>query len=906
MTTQSERNQTIAGVDVARPESKQRARPETPHPDTASAGEVHRAATVHNNLTLPRTPLIGRDHDVAAIQHLLLQEQVGLLTLTGPGGIGKTRLALQVAANLLDHFVDGVYFVSLAPISNPGLVASAIAQTLGVREVPGRAMQESLQEYLRDKQLLLVLDNFEQILPAAPLVSTLLTASPRLKVVVTSRAALHLYGEQEFPVPPLALPNADHLTAASLSDFAAIDLFCQRARMAKPDFALTASNAADVAKICIGLDGLPLAIELAAARIKLFSPAALLVRLNQRLTLLTDGPHDLPARQRTLRDEIAWSYDLLTPDEQKLLRRLSVFVGGFTLDAAQAVGNANGDLALDVLRGVTTLVNHNLLKQLEQPNGEARFGMLATIREYGLERLAASSEMETIRYRHANFFLALAEEADPKLRGPEQLTWLQRLDADYDNLRAVLTWSLPDSKEAEPSAKVELGLRLIGVLLWFWHLRAHLCEGQTWCERALTCAGVEMCEVEMTKVLYSAGFLALLQGTFTDARTYLEKSLILGRKLTDKRRIAATLDALARVVTLQGDAATGCELGKESVAIFREFDDKWHLALALSALGFPTRSIGDYVGARQVIEESVMLFRAVGDTWGIAEALSDLASVAQLQGDYVAARAWLEEALALRKPAEDKWLLMSTSFGLGKIARLQDENERAMTLLMQSRVLAREMGAQWYIALACQQLGFISLEQGDNEQATAYLIESLELYSVVENLQNILSLVGAIAVTSNRQQWEQAAQLYGAVETLSATLEHPFTLLQKADYTRALAPIQSRRNEPHLVTAWRQGQTLPLKQAIQYAVAVLKATDVAPARRESPPLVSPSTYLAGLTAREAEVLQMLAQRLTYAEIADKLVISRRTVNAHVTSIYSKVGVTTREAAIRFVQKHHLI
>ena len=394
-----------------------------------------------NNIVLPRSPLLGRGDDLASIQHLLLQEHVALLSLTGPGGVGKTRLALQAAADLLGHFDDGVYFVSLAPITDAALVLSALAETLGVRETKAHSLWEDVLESLCDKQLLLVLDNFEQVLPAAAVVAELLRTCGGLKVLVTSRSPLHLYGEQEYPIPPLALPPPDEYgevppgAESNLRRYAAVDLFCRRATAVQPGFDLTPANAGAVAKICIGLDGLPLAIELAAARVKLFGPATLQARLQERLALLTGGPHDLPPRQRTLRDEIAWSYNLLRPEDQLLFRRLAVFAGGFTLAAAQAVTKALGDPLLDVLDCLAALVDQSLLRQPEHASDEPRFSMLETIHEYAREQLAASDEAEKVRYAHARYFMGLAETVEPDLVVPARTPQAAaRLHADFDNL----------------------------------------------------------------------------------------------------------------------------------------------------------------------------------------------------------------------------------------------------------------------------------------------------------------------------------------------------------------------------------------------------------------------------------------------------------------------------------------
>jgi predicted ATPase/class 3 adenylate cyclase len=440
-----------------------------------------------NNLPAQSTSFFARERALAALRALLDRPDVRLLTLTGPGGIGKTRLSVQLAAELLDTYAHGAFFVPLAALSDPMLVASAIAQVLGLREAGDRPLQETLLSYLRDKELLLILDNFEQVVSAAPLVGALVAGAPQLKVVVTSRRVLDLSGEQQFAVPPLTVPEPQRVVSLDvLTQYEAVALFIQRAQLAKPDFVVTNDNAPAVAEICARLDGLPLAIELAAARIKVLPPAALLARLEHRLPLLTGGARDSPVRQQTMRSAIAWSYDLLHEREKVLFRRLSVFVGGCTLRAVEAVCDAQGTLGPDVLDSISTLVDESLLRlqaglSIEQEgSGEPRFGMLDTIREYALERLAESGEGDTIRQHHAAYYLGMVDEADAQLRGVERQLWLDRLEVEHDNLQAALGWSETEARDTEA------GSRLVGALSWFWFLRGYLKPGARWLEDALS------------------------------------------------------------------------------------------------------------------------------------------------------------------------------------------------------------------------------------------------------------------------------------------------------------------------------------------------------------------------------------------------------------------------------------
>ena len=721
-------------------------------------------ARPHNLQTQP-TPLLGREREVEQVCAKVRREDVRLLTLTGPGGTGKTRLALQVAADLLDDYKDGVYFVALAPLSDPTLVVSTIAQTLGVKESGGRSIIQSLLDYLREKALLLALDNFEQVTAAAPQVAELLANSPRLNVLATSRIPLHLRGEHEFAVPPLALPDIGHLPALeSLSQYAAVELFIERAQAVKTGFSVDNENAPAVAAICVRLDGLPLAIELAAARIKLLAPQAMLRRLEDPLKFLTGGARDLSVRQQTLRGAIAWSYDLLDENEKRLFRRLAVFVGGFPLEAAAAVCDTNGDLQLDVFEGIAALVDESLLRQESAHDGEPRFFMLETIREYALERLTESGEKEVSQQHHLEFFLAFAERGEIELRGAQQLKWLDRLEIEHDNLRAALDWS------TQTEAAQALGLRLGGALSRFWRIRGHFTEGRERLTQLLGSPGASARAAARATALCEAGSLLAYLNQVEPQRfslRCLDESVAIWRELGDKRGLALSLGYLALVNYRQGHCSTALTLADESVALSQEGDDKWVSALSMSHLGTMMYWHGDFARARSLIdqcisayrhlgdkaglawvldvlacitfngensinacrltEESIALSRELGDDWWIADGLRDLASMAFRQGDYTSACRFYDANLAIHRKFGNKADIALSLFWLAESTRYDGDETRALTLYDQCLSVARESRNQEMVAELLYRVGRVALHECEYARAHALHEESLAI-----------------------------------------------------------------------------------------------------------------------------------------------------------------------------------
>ena len=728
-------------------------------------------------LPVPSSPLIGRERQLDDIPVVLFDPDVRVVTLTGPGGTGKTRLSIELASRMSDLFSGGVYFVELAAVSDAELVPQAIADVLEVPTNPGEPVVEALGDHLRDKHLLLVLDNFEQVTDAAAAVAAMLAMASRLKVLVTSRNPLRIGGEHEVPIPPLELPDPKADAAlASLAANAAVALFVARAQAVDPEFALTAANASAVAEICIGLDGLPLAIELAAARTNILTPDAMLDRLGKRLQILTGGARDLPARHQTLRSTIDWSYDMLTPGEQALFARLGVFVDGATLDAVEAVcldtegEDAEREPSDEAIDGLGSLLDKSLVRRRDAASGEPRFAMLQTIREYAVERLRADGGLGASRERHASYFAELAEEAEPQLVSADQTLWIERLDDELGNLRAVLQWS------AE-TGRLEVGLRVVGALPRYWSVRG-LADPPRWLDPALQ-RDADVSASVRAKALYAHGYAALDHGDFARAEQSFEASATLYRELDESRGIAACLAQLAFLRLTRGDSEGAVELAEESVELAHLVKDQHIESVALSTLAEDATRGGDYERAREMYEQSLELRRELGDRRNIANALLNVGRTELLLGDERHAREMLEQGLAV----------------------------------------GREVGDTWSIAVGLASLGRLALREGRHAEAVGLLRQALELTVERGGKRLAAECLAALGVAASSAAPTRSARLFGTAEALRRASGVSLSPIELATMQESLDGVRQALGKDEFRAQFEAGLALPLEDAVTYALS---------------------------------------------------------------------------------------
>jgi predicted ATPase/class 3 adenylate cyclase/DNA-binding CsgD family transcriptional regulator len=800
---------------------------------------------VSHNLPVQLTNFIGRERELASAYSMLADAR--LVTLTGPGGSGKTRFSLALAERALGLFPDGVYFVALAPITDPNLVMPSVAQALSVPDAAGRLAIDGIRDVLRDKRVLLILDNFEQVVEAAPQVADLLTTSPRLVVLATSRVALRISGEHELPVPPLQLPAAGARgdeDLASLAESDAVRLFVERSRAVRPEFTLTEENASSVAEICRRLDGLPLAVELAAARTRLLTPQSMLARIvgrgamrasavsarsasaddgpisGGRLQLLTGGAADLPDRQRTLRATIAWSYDLLDPAEQALFRRLSIFVGGFALEAAEAAADADvgnrrwAPVPGGAMDGVESLIAKSLIRPLDDTAAEPRFTMLETIREFGLERLTAEAETSSMQRWHAQYFLKFAERAEPLLHGPEQQDWLDRLEREHDNLRSALHWSLTTEREPETA------LAFAGALAWFWQSRAYIREGRGWLERALA------------------------------------------------RR--------------SRDSLPGCK--------------------ALAGLAWITHTQRDADAARRAIDLAVPMSGGVGNRWWESWVLHVKGRIAYFDGDSITARELALESLAAARDAESPWLEAWAIHLLGLSAHISGDFDQALQYYEDALRIRTEIGFVEGVTICLLLMALAKYRQGRLREALADLRNGLEEVRGLVGFWSIgTGLAYAAAVAAALDQTERATRLLGAMQAMSNLTGAMPIPMADVLINETTDRIRANVTEAAYQQALAEGQRMTLDEAIAEALSV----EYPPETVDSVDGTTTSAGApgSGLTARELEVTRLLADGRTSREIAEELVVSAATVDRHLTHIYTKLGVRGRSEAIAWALRN---
>jgi predicted ATPase/DNA-binding CsgD family transcriptional regulator/transcriptional regulator with XRE-family HTH domain len=828
--------------------------------DATTVGRPH-----GGSLPTPLSSFVGREREVAGVRHLLAASR--LVTLLGPGGIGKTRLAIEAATGMVDRFADGVDFVALASVRDPDLVISAVARALGIQDMGGRDMADRLQSHLRTADLLLVLDNFEHVLPAADAVGSLLANCPHLRVLVTSRAPLRLSGECEVPVQPLALPEArDSPSPEELGRYEAVRLFIERGSRVRPQLMLTGRQATAVAGICARLDGLPLAIELAAARLRVLSPEVLLERLEHALPLLVGGPRDMPARQQTLAATIGWSYDLLDPAEQRLFRRMSVFVGGFTLDAAEAVcGDA--DLGLAVLDGLESLLAKSLLGRHDEDRATPRFRMLETVREYALEQARAAGELAEFRRRHAAYFLRVAEMAASKFSSVSAPEWLQRLETDHNNLRASLSWALEEHD-------ADTALRLSSAVWHFWYARGYLTEGARWLEAALRMADAVSSEqpqargvpdaprhvTARARALTGAGVLAHYQGHYARAATLCGRSLALCRKAGDQPGIASALRGLALVARSGGDFATARTMYEEARRIHEALGDQWGLSYTLRYLAIVLWMEADYAAARPVIDASLSLAREIGDGQGVGLSLTVTSYVACSLGEHEVAETAARDAFAhhesygdRRGAAQALWTLGMAVAGQARYQEANAHHKRALSTFA-------EIGDRYFMGVCFIGLAQVAVAAGRPRDAVCLLAADSATMA---------------AIGAPRWRW------LSITPYIQRTLDQARTMLDETTFEQA----------------WTTGEALSVEEAATLAMAVPD-----PARHVRS-AATHSDRTCPLTPRELAVARRVARGLTNKQIAAELVIAEGTADRHLSNILGKLAFSSRAQVAAWVVEH---